>query len=345
MAKYNSNNLNTLVRTQKKNNRLSFVSPSTTFWAKKLFVLLLELIFITWAVFTLVFILFNLIPAQPQVMTDALNKIDEVNSPTEYQSVYDSMQARFHINGSIFNQYFWAIRNMFDGTMGISWTTNIEVSLTFWSRFATSVTIGFIAVGMSLIIGIPTGIYLARRETKYSDALASVISVFSFSIPSFVIALLIVGINAALGLPIVFEYGNIFMYLLASLVIAIPVGFGYTRYLRTSIRNEYSEQYVALARVKGIDERQILTKHILKPALYPVINYLPFLIVGVFFGSITIESVFGVPGTGKMLLNAALEHDQSSLLAITTWYTFFTIISFFVRDLLITFVDPRTRVE
>ncbi len=341
MGKFKSEHLNSVVTAQRKHNLFNWYSTDARFWTKRIAKLIFELIFITWAVFTIVFILFNLIPSEPKAVTDALAKA----SADEQEALRASLYAKFHIDGGIFNQYLWSIRVLFDGTMGLSWSTQIPISDVFWGRFAISATIGTIAVVLSLLIGIPVGIYLARRENRFSDFVASIISVISFSIPSFVIALLIVGINSAIGLPFVFEYGNLFMYLLAALVIAIPVGFGYTRYLRTSIRQEYGEQYVSLARVKGVSEDKILTKHILKPALFPVINYLPFIVVGALFGSITIESVFSIPGTGKMLIDAALEHDQSALLAITTVYTFFTVISFFVRDLLIAFVDPRIKGE
>ncbi len=339
--KFNNPTLNNVVRTQKKHNLFNWVSPTSAFWTKKILKLILELVLVTWAVFTLVFLLFNAIPGYPKAIVDLMG--DKDSDPALIQAKIDELKRIFHIDGSLFNQYIWAIRSMFDGTLGISWTTQAPVSLTFWSRFGTSILIGSIAVVFSLLFGIPVGIYLARRENKVSDILASLISVVAFSIPSFVIALLIVGLNSILDLPIVFEYGNIFMIILPALIISIPVGFGYTRYLRSSIRAEYNEQYVSLARVKGVSESQILTKHILKPALYPVINYLPFIVVGALFGSITIESVFNIPGTGKMLIDSALEHDQSSLLAITTFYTLFTVFSFFVRDLLLTFVDPRIR--
>lgn len=348
MKKFLNENLNTLIKTQSKNNRGNSISPTTGFWIKRIFKLLIETLFITWAVFTLVFLLFNMIPGMPAFVQNAIQKIPETidgEVNPAYTAAYDNAMAHIHADGSILNRYIWSIRGIFDGTLGISWDSGNPVSIGFWSRFATSVTIGFIAISFSFVIGIPTGIYLARRQNKYSDTLASVISVFSFSIPSFVIGLVIVGINFWLGLPVVFEYGNIYIYLLSALVISIPVGFAYTRYLRTSIRQEYGEQYVALARVKGISEKEILTKHILKPALFPIVNYLPFLVVGVFFGSITIESVFRIPGTGQMLIDAATKHDQSTILAITTLYTFFTVISFFVRDLLITFIDPRIKGE
>lgn len=337
--KFYKEDLQILVQKQRKHNLFNWVSPNSEYWLKTILKLILEIFLITWVVFTLVFILFNLIPGEPKLITDAKQKGDP-------QTIM-ALQDLFHIGPSygFFNRYFYALKQMFDGTLGISWTTGQIISDVFWQRLSISISIGALAIGFSALFGIPIGIFLARRETSFSDFIAAIVTLLAFSIPSFVIALLIVGINTAMGLPTVFEYGNIFMYLMPALIIAIPVGFGYSRYLRSSIRKEYSEQYVSLARIKGVSENKILWKHIFKPSLFPIVNYLPFVVIGALFGSITIESVFSIPGTGQMLINASLEHDQSSLLAITTIYTFFTVISFFVRDLLIKFVDPRTRGE
>ncbi len=345
--KFENENLNKIVASQRKNNIMNSVSPEVRFWTKRIFKLLLELILITWAVFTIVFLLMNLpyiLNIQDLMPSGVAQKLAHANEE-EQAAVKAAAFATLHLDKGIIVQYFFSIKGIFDGTMGISWDSMNPVSWDLWGRLLVSSTIGFVSVVLSIIIGIPLGIFFARREGIISDAIASLISVIAFSIPSFVIALILVFVNSTLGLPFVFEYGNVFMYLLASIAIAIPVGFGYTRYLRTSIRQEYSEQYVSLARVKGVPEEKILRKHILKPALFPIINYFPFVVVGAFFGSITIESVFSIPGTGQMLVNSGLQGDQATVLAITTLYTFFTVISFFVRDLLITFVDPRIKGE
>ncbi len=345
--KFKNENLNTVVASQRKNNMLNFVSPGAKFWTKRILKLLLEVILITWAVFTIVFILMNLpymTGVQECMPTGVTEKLAHANAE-EQAALTAQLFQQLHIDKGYFNQYIHSIGSLFDGTMGLSWSSLQPVSNNLWSRLGISATIGFIGVVLSMLIGIPLGIFLARREGMLSDFTASLMSVIAFSIPSFVIALIMVLINSTIGLPFVFEYGNVFMFLLAGLAISIPVGFGYTRYLRTSVRQEYSEQYVALARVKGVPEDKILKSHILKPALFPIINYLPFIVVGAFFGSITIESVFAIPGTGKMLIDSALDGDQPTVLAITTLYTFFTVISFFVRDLLITFVDPRIKGE
>ncbi len=348
--KFKHDNLNKIVSRQKKNNRLNFVSPGTKFWTKRIFKLVLELILITWAVFTVVFVLMNLpyiLGLQEMLPSGVAERLSHSTDP---DALKQSLFLQLHIasayqHGGYIMQYLFSIKGIFDGSFGTSWSTLQSVSSVLWGRLLISATIGLTAVVLSMLIGIPVGIFLARREGVISDFLASIISVIAFSVPSFVVALILVLFNSTVGLPFVFERGNIYMFLLSSLSIAIPVGFGYTRYLRTSVRQEYSEQYVALARVKGVKEEKILRKHILKPALFPIINYLPFIVVGAFFGSITIESVFGIPGTGKMLIDSALSGDQPTVLTITTLYTFFTVISFFVRDLLITFVDPRIKGE
>ncbi len=345
--KFKNDKLNSIVSIEKKRNRTNFASPGTKFWTKRIFKLIFELILITWAVFTVVFLLMNLpyILGKQELMPSIVDEKLAHASADQQEALKAAYLHQFHLDQGIFVQYFYTIVGLFNGTMGISWDTAQTVSSVLWGRLAISATIGFIAVVLSIIIGIPIGIFLARRSGFLSDFMASIISVIAFSIPSFVVALLLVLLNSTIGLPFVFEYGNIYMFILASLAIAIPVGFGYTRYLRTSVRQEYQEQYVALARVKGVPEEKILRKHIMKPALFPIINYFPFVVVGAFFGSITIESVFAIPGTGKMLIDSSLNGDQPTVLAITVLYTFFTVISFFIRDLLLTFVDPRIKGE
>ncbi len=344
---YRNEELQTLVRSQKSSNMFNFVTPNASFWTKRIFRLILETLLITWAVFTIVFVLMNLpymLGIKEMMPSGIVEKLAHATE-AEQEALTASLMGQLHLDHGYLNQYAYSIKGLFDGSFGTSWDTLLPVSSDLLKRLSVSVTIGFIGVTLSLLIGIPTGIFLARRQNIYSDLLASIMSVIAFSIPSFVVALLIVLINSTIGLPFVFSYGNVFMFLLAGLAISIPVGFGYTRYLRTSVRQEYSEQYVSLARVKGVSEEKILRSHILKPALFPIINYLPFVVVGAFFGSITIETVFAIPGTGQMLIQAALSGDQPTVLAITTLYTFFTVISFFVRDLLITFVDPRIKGE
>lgn len=340
-------NLNTLVRTQRKNNGLNFVSLGVRFWTKRIIKLLIEILLITWIVYTLVFILMNLpymLGIQEMMPAGVTEKLAHATE-AEQEALQGQLFAQLHIDNGYFDQYLFSIKGIFDGSMGTSWKNLQPVSADLWGRLGISTSIGLIAVVLSILIGVPTGIFLARREGVISDLVASIISVIAFSIPSFVIGLIFVLINSTIGLPFVFEYGNVFMFFLAALAISIPVGFGYTRYLRTSVRQEYSEQYVALARVKGVPEGRILKAHVLKPALFPIINYLPFVVVGAFFGSITIETVFAIPGSGQMLIQAALNGDQPTVLAITALYTFFTVLSFFIRDLLLTFVDPRIKGE
>lgn len=320
--------------------KLSFINlnPNTKYWTKKIIKLILSMIFIIWAVFTLIFLLINLIPGDPKIINDLIAaKADP--------AVIAIMRDMFNLNDPFIVRYFKSIGDLFNGTMGISGTYGVPVSEILFEKLSLSFQIGFIAIAFSILIGIPTGIALARRKSFTSDLMSGVIAILAFSIPSFVIGIIFMYVSFLLGLPIIFEYGNWYTILLPAFVISIPVGLTYARYLRSSVREEYLKQYASLARVKGASEKRLLWSHILKPSLYPIIVYFPIIVTSVLFGSITIETIFSIPGAGDLMVNSSIEKDQSMLLALSVVYTFMIILAFFVRDLLIPMIDPRVRSE
>ncbi len=331
--------ISTELKTFIKNNKRSLVTkfPKTTkYWTHSLIKLLITAIMISLAVFTIVFVLVNLIPGNPKI-------IDDLIANKAAPSVVQAMKDSFYLNDPYIARYFKSLGDMFNGTLGTSGTYGVNVSSIIFSKLLLSFQIGSLAIAFSIIIGIPIGIALARRKTTTSDIVAASISVMAFSIPAFVFAILFMYISYLLGLPIIFQYGSWYSILIPTLVIAIPVGFTYSRYLRSSVREEYKKQYVALARIKGVSERRLLWSHILKPSLYPVATYFPIIVTMAIFGSITVESVFGIPGAGTFLVDSAVDKDQAALLAIATIYSIAIVISFFLRDIMVRFVDPRLR--
>lgn len=322
-----------------KKNKSSFSSKlpkSSKYWTKSITKLLMSAFLIAFAVFTLVFILVNLIPGNPLI-------IDKLIADKADEATIKAMMDKFYLNDPYIIRYFKSLGDMFNGSLGTSGTYGVNVSSIIFEKLLLSFQIGFMAIGFSIIIGIPFGIFLARRKSTGSDIIAAASSVLAFSIPTFVFGILFMYISFLLGLPIIFEFGNWYTLLIPSLVISIPVGLTYSRYLRSSIREEYQKQYVALARIKGASERKLLWSHIIKPALYPVATYFPIIVTMALFGSITVESVFSIPGTGTFLVDSAIDKDQAALLAISTIYTIAIVISFFLRDIMIRFIDPRVR--
>lgn len=306
-------------------------------WGKIFTKLFLELIVITFLVFTIIFAITNAMDGDPKIIADAKGE----KAPDEVILALENMLG---VNDSWFTQYGNSLKGVFNGTFGQSWSTiGVSTSSIVLPQLMTSFSIGFIAIGLSIAMGVPIGIFLARREGKLISYASTFSSVIAFSIPSFIIALVLLVINYSLGLPVVFTYNSIFALLIPALAIAIPIGFGYSRHLRGSIKEEYTKQYVQLARVKGATESQVFRSHVFKPSLVPIVTYLPFIVISALTGVVTTEMVFAVPGSGSALVNAATQNDRNAILALSFFYTVVIILSFFTRDILLQFIDPKIR--
>ncbi len=312
-----------------------FDNPKTASNFKLVTKLIAELLVTVFIVFTIVFILVNLIPGDNQIITSAKEKGDA--------ATIIAIEELFDLDKSGIERYFISLGNILNGSFGLSGTTGTDVGPMLFERMSLSIQIGAIAISFSILIGIPIGIFLARRQTSWSEALGGILSSLAFSVPTFVIGFLFMLVNYHLGLPIIFDYGNPFMYLIPALVISIPIAFTYTRYLRVSIRKEYQEQYVAFARVKGVSEEDIFWKHIFKSSLYPIATYFPITVIAAFFGSITIETVFGIPGSGEMLVSSVLSNDHNAILGLSVVYTILIVFGFFIREIIYILIDPRAK--
>ena len=336
--KFSTKNINYILRKHKNTLvKSKFATPTTRNLSVKYLKLIMEMLLTALAVFTIVFLIVNQIPGENSIITKASQKGGE--------AARQALREQFGLNDPLIVRYFTSLGNIFNGTFGLSGTTGTNVGPILFERISISIQIGMIAIALSIMIGIPIGVFLARREGFWSEITIALISSIGFAVPSFVIGFIFMLINYSLGLPIIFDYGNIFMYIIPALVISLPIAFAYTRYLRQSMRYQYKQQYVQFARIKGVDENNILWKHTFKTSLYPIITYFPSTVIAAFFGSITIEAVFGIPGSGDMLVSSILSNDHNAIIGLSTIYTLLIVIGFFIREILYTIIDPRTRVN
>lgn len=331
-----STNINQLIKSENKNNFLKFFNLKRYPFAWQLLKLSIQMFLIVVAVFTITFFLVEIIPGNPKYIQELIGS----RAPDE---IIEAAKEMFHLNDPLFARYGYAFMSMFDGTLGISGTYGIAVSNILMSKFFLSVQIALFSMALSVIFGIPLGFFLARRDTKTIDFVSVIIAIIAFAVPAFIVGIVFMIASYSLGLPSIFEFGNWYSMFIVGLSIALPVGLGYSRYLRQSVKEEYAQQYVKLARIKGASEKYILRKHVFKPSLFPIINYLPLLVIGVIIGAITVESIFSVPGTGTLMVNAAIDKDQAMLVSITTLYTILVVIAIFIRDISLRWIDPRMR--
>ena len=333
---YDSSYIDNILKSENKSYLPStYLSPTTIKYFKDYSKLILQSIFIIFIVVSLTFLLLSLSNLQPALLEDIKQKGDE--------AAIQALEEQFRVNESLWNQFWFAWGDIFSSGMGTSWSSGASVSSEMWPKMAVSIQIGLISFAFSLLIGVPLGVIFGSTKGEIIDWTSAILSAIAFSVPVFVIALIFLVINYSLGVPFVWDKGNIFMYLIPAFVLAIPVAFTYSRYLKTSINLEWSKQYVSFAKVKGARKNRILYKHTFKSAMFPIVTFIPFVFISVFIGSITVESVFAIPGAGSLLIDSVLDGDQPVLLAIVFVYTALVVFAFFIRDLLYDFLDPRIR--
>ena len=221
---------------------------------------------------------------------------------------------------------------------------NCESNYSDPSMLGNSFTIGIIAMLLSYLIGLPIGILMAKYKNKVFDKIAMVYIVFIIAVPSLAYIFMFSRIGSSLGFPVKFPvYGahNPLSYILPIISLALPAAAGLMMWIRRFMIDQSSSDYVKFARSKGLTEGEIFTRHILRNAVIPIVHGIPASIVGTLTGAIITESVYAVPGMGKMLTSSINSFDNSLIVALTFIFTGLSVLALLLGDILITFVDPR----
>ncbi len=164
--------------------------------------------------------------------------------------------------------------------------------------------------------------------------------------PSFCTALILI-LVFAVGLKILPSVGfaGISSLILPSLSIALGSSSILARYVKNSIQNELLQDYVRTAKSKGLNERQIIARHVLRNALLPSLTMLGMLTAGIFGGSLIIENVFSLPGIGKLITNSIYSRDFPLLQGLSVYLATMTLFVNFIVDILYSVIDPRIRIK
>ncbi len=326
--------LNELVKKESRRNLETKISSKVIDWTKIITKQILWFVFITWVVFTVTFFIVDLSSGDPYIISQLPPNVDP-----------DIFYDLFHLNTGIFNRYFMTIGDFFTGNMH-SWNTGQKVGVEFWPAFGITMQITFLSIGFAILIGIPLGLFLTRKETKIFSFFTALISIIAMATPAFVIAIILGYVFNALGMQVDYNSGlKITTVLLAAFSVSIPLGFGYAKYLRAEVKQEYQQQYVRLARIKGASESRVMFRHIARAAVLPIIYYLPILLTTALTGSLLVELVFNIPGSGSLFVKSAVPCDQNMLIFITLVYSMLILITTAFRNILIQIIDPRKRVK
>jgi len=218
----------------------------------------------------------------------------------------------------------------------------------FESRFGYSARLGILALAVAVIIGLPIGIISALKQNSWMDYLSLLIATMGISVPGFVIAIFLIIIMGT-WLHLIPIVPRTWAVPNAWILPAIVLGFGTlartARLTRASMLEVMRMDYVRTSRAKGLAERLVIVRHMLRNALIPVITFLGPALAGLVTGSFIIEQMFAFPGMGRAYVQAIGQRDYSMIMGTTVFYAVLVAVANLSVDFIYVFLDPRIRLD
>lgn len=244
-------------------------------------------------------------------------------------------------------QYLRYLRGLAHGDLGLSYKLRDEsVAGLIAEGLPVSVTVGFAALALAMLCGVPLGIFAALRRGGVVDYTVTALATIAIALPTFVtgpLLALLFGL-ALRWLPVAgWQQGDPVYLILPAITLALPVCAAIARMMRGSLLETLSSSFVRTARARGLGPRRVLLRHALRPALLPVVSYLGPAATYVFTGSLVVETVFALPGTGRYLVQGALDRDYTLVMGMIILYGALTLLLNLAADLAYGWLDPRVR--
>ena len=282
------------------------------------------------------------------------------NTAAAQQALTDGLGPIGAIQGFFNAQFEIYMGNLFHGDLGPSYryrgqsvndvlfAPNNPDRPVWESRFGTTVFLGLVAMTMALVIGFPLGLIAGLKQNTIIDNLSLLAATLFFGIPTFVTGIMFIFIFAVwLGWVRVmeFDYWQSWQsWLLPGLTLAIGTAAYIARLTRSSVIETMRQDYVRTARAKGLGERAIIFRHIVRNALIPVVTFVGPALAALVTGSFIIETQFSVNGIGRLFIESIGRRDYSIILAITLIYAFLVAAANLAVDIIYGFLDPRIKV-
>src|SRR6187401_1607294 len=275
-------------------------------------------------------------------------------NPSIPPEVRMALRIKFGLDDPVAIRYVRWITAMLQGDWGFSFASRINVDTLILQRLPTTLFVIGSAQVLALIIAIPVGVYAATKPYSLFDQISSTLAFVGFSLPTFFTGLLLILIFSVQldWLPFVYRadidaagwrwYWEHFRQAVMPItVLGLFLGASMTRYVRSAVLDVIRLDYVTTARAKGLGERIVIVKHVVRNALIPVVTLVALQMPAIFGGAIVTEQIFRIPGIGSLLISAILANDTPVIMAVT--FVFACLVVFFnlIADVLYGWLDPR----
>jgi ABC-type dipeptide/oligopeptide/nickel transport system permease component len=318
----------------------------------------LILLLVVWTVVSLVTILIELVPGDPatailgdQATPEQIAQFRQkhgLDRPAFFISYSADESGHRHLrwNGSD-NRYVDYWRALLHGDMGRSFRTDRPVLELILSRYGATIELALAALLVAVAVAVPLGVLAGTNRGRWADNTLSVVALVGISLPSFVVGPLLIYVFAVwlgwLDPSGRFGWSSI---ILPALTLGLALSALLTRMVRSSVIEELGEDYVRTARAKGLSERKVVYKHVLKNGLIPVVTILGLQLGVLLAGAIITEKIFNWPGLGLLLVDEGINKRdyrlvQGCVLVISVTYIFANTLT----DMVYRWLDPRIRVS
>ncbi len=292
-------------------------------------------------VVTLVFLLMRLLPAEGY-FGDGYDKL----TPEQREAILKKF--------GLLDPWYIQLKNFYTslikGDLGksIIYRRDVPVIDIIKLKIPYSFGFGIAAIFLSLISGLAMGIHMAREKDRFWDKIWSGYVVFINAVPSAVYLLFIQIYLTSLKwfrLPMLFDRHKPISWVLPALSMSLGGAAGYAMWMRRYMVDQLNQDYIKLARAKGMSNKQIMVKHVMRNAFVPLAQYLPASVLFTISGSIYIESLYSIPGMGGLLVDVIQRQDNPLVQILVLIYSVLGIFGLFLGDVLMAVFDPRIRLE
>ena len=275
-------------------------------------------------------------------------------NPNVPPEVRQALRIKFGLDDPVWQRYFRWLLAMLQGDWGFSFISRVDVDTLILQRVPVTLAVIGASQLLAMLIALPVGIYSAVKPYSWFDRIASSLAFVGFSLPTFFTGILLILVFSIKldWLPFVYRADlsstgwawwseQIRQSIMPVLVLGLFQGASWTRYVRSSMLDVIRLDHVTTARSKGLAERVVVIKHVVRNALIPVVTLVALTMPQVFGGAIVTEQIFRIPGIGSLLIDAILRNDTPVIMAVT--FVFACLVIFFnlIADLLYGWLDPR----
>ncbi|GAB4073200.1 dipeptide ABC transporter permease DppB [Barrientosiimonas marina] len=289
-----------------------------------------------WIIVTLTFVLMVTLPGSP------LNEERTTN-----ETVQANLEEHYNLDEPYAIQYLLYIKSIVTLDFGPSIKQPTQSVNDLLGRgFPISFELGVITIMTAVISGIILGVFAALKHNGLMDYTAMTIAVLGISIPNFVLATLLIQMLAVnLGILPAATWSSVWHMIMPTIALATGPMAIIARLTRSTMLEVLTQDYIKMARAKGLKPWKVIIKHALKNALMPVVTIMGTLLAGILTGTFVIEQIFGIPGMGKYFVESINQRDYPVIMGTTVFYSAFLIVALFLVDVAYGFLDPRIKLH